>query len=129
MNTLGTAGGDIYFGKLAEGLESRLAALRPSAVLVLADAHTARHCAPRLPAGLSAHPLCVVPAGEAHKDLDSCQRVWAAMIRHDLDRDSVLINLGGGMICDLGGFAASCYQRGIRFVHLPTSLLAMADAA
>ena len=54
---------------------------------------------------------------------------WAHLVAAGADRSSLILNVGGGMICDLGGFAASCYQRGVRFGHIPTSLLAMADAA
>ena len=71
----------------------------------------------------------VVPAGEGYKTLDTARQVWETLLSHHADRDAVLVNLGGGMVCDLGGFAAACYQRGIRFVNMPTTLLAMVDAA
>jgi 3-dehydroquinate synthase len=129
MITIQSRTGDIQIGDIADGLDRHLDALRPSGVLVLADENTARHCLPRLGPAFHGFPICVLPPGESYKTLDSCQRVWAAMVAHKLDRQSVLVNLGGGMITDLGGFAAACYQRGIRFVHLPTSLLGMADAA
>jgi 3-dehydroquinate synthase len=129
MKTIPSRTGAIHIGDIADGLDRQLDALRPSGVLLLADENTARHCLPRLGPAFHDFPICVLPPGEAHKTLDSCQRVWGAMVAHRLDRESVLVNLGGGMITDLGGFAAACYQRGIRFVHIPTSLLGMADAA
>ena len=71
----------------------------------------------------------VVKPGEEHKTLLTAQRVWSKLLKEGADRQSILINMGGGTISDLGGFVASCYQRGIRFVNVPTTLLAMVDAA
>jgi len=74
-------------------------------------------------------PIVILPSGESYKDLDSCRRIWDAMMRYGLDRQSLLINVGGGVITDIGGFCASVYKRGIDFIHVPTTLLAMVDAA
>ena len=74
-------------------------------------------------------PTLVLPAGEEHKTLQSVQRIWDFLLEHHATRSSLLINLGGGVICDLGGFAAATYMRGIAFVNVPTTLLAMVDAA
>lgn len=71
----------------------------------------------------------VLPAGEQHKTVDSMQRIWEALHEAGCDRKSLLINLGGGVIGDMGGFAASTYMRGIDFLNLPTTLLAQADAS
>ena len=71
----------------------------------------------------------VIKPGEQHKNLQSVQRIWKTLMKHHADRNALLINLGGGVITDLGGFAASTYKRGIRFVNVPTTLLAMVDAA
>ncbi len=70
-----------------------------------------------------------IPAGEEHKTLESAARIWNELIKQQFGKDTLLIALGGGMICDLTGFAASVYMRGIPFVFLPTSVLAMADAS
>ncbi len=70
----------------------------------------------------------VLPAGEEHKTLASVQRIWDFLLEHNATRNSLLINLGGGVICDMGGFAAATYMRGIAFVNVPTTLLAMVDA-
>lgn len=121
--------GDVLVGDIHDGLWVRMHSLAPSGVVILADENTARHCVPRLGPAFHAFPLCTVPPGEAHKNLASVQRIWAALSSHGIDRGGLLLNVGGGMITDLGGFAASVYMRGIRFVHLPTSLLGMADAA
>ena len=73
--------------------------------------------------------MLVLPSGEQHKTLASVQRIWDFLLEHHATRSSLLINLGGGVICDLGGFAAATYMRGIAFVNVPTTLLAMVDAA
>lgn len=70
-----------------------------------------------------------IPEGELHKNLKTCEMVWYQLTEHGADRNTVLLNLGGGVVTDLGGFIASTYMRGIRFVQIPTSLLGMVDAA
>lgn len=71
----------------------------------------------------------VIPAGERHKNIETVQYIWSQLIENQADRKSLLINVGGGMVTDIGGFAASCYQRGIDFVNIPTTLLGMIDAS
>ena len=71
----------------------------------------------------------VIKAGEQHKNLQTVQKIWKTLMKHQVDRNALLINLGGGVITDLGGFAASTYKRGIKFINIPTTLLAMVDAA
>lgn len=102
-----------------------------SRVFVLADSHTAPLCypllLPHLPAG---HHLIEMPAGEEFKTLHTCDStVWCQLTEQQADRQAVLVNLGGGVVTDLGGFAAALYKRGIRFVQVPTTLLAQVDAA
>ena len=71
----------------------------------------------------------VIPAGEQNKNIDTVRYIWSQLIDNHADRKSLLINIGGGMVTDIGGFAASCYQRGIDFINIPTTLLGMIDAA
>lgn len=71
----------------------------------------------------------VVPAGEASKSIETAVKIWMYLAEKQYDRNIFLLNFGGGMICDLGGFVASTYKRGIRFANHPTTLLAMIDAA
>ncbi len=71
----------------------------------------------------------VVPAGEEHKNLDTISRLWKAFLENGLDRKSTVIALGGGVIGDMAGFAASTYMRGINWVAVPTTLLSMVDAS
>lgn len=71
----------------------------------------------------------ILPDGEAHKTLDSVSRVFDALLERRYSRNATLIALGGGVIGDLGGFAAACYQRGIPFIQIPTTLLAQVDSS
>ena len=71
----------------------------------------------------------VVKPGEQYKNLQTVQQIWETLMKHHADRNALLVNLGGGVITDLGGFAASTYKRGIKFINIPTTLLAMVDAA
>jgi 3-dehydroquinate synthase len=103
-----------------------------SRVVVLTDTNTMQHCYPALaqssPAIQSAD-LLEIDAGEEFKTLDTCKELWEAMSDAKIDKNALLINLGGGVITDIGGFVASVYKRGIDFIHVPTSLMAMADAS
>lgn len=71
----------------------------------------------------------VIAPGEQQKNLKNTQKIWRTLTQHQADRSALLINLGGGVITDLGGFAASTYKRGIPFINVPTTLLGMVDAA
>ena len=103
--------------------------LGPSAVLVIADDNTFLSCYPRLRQHLPEHEIEVIRSGEQHKHLQTCEQIWARMTALSLDRKAVVVNLGGGVIGDLGGFVASTYKRGIRFVQVPTTLLSQVDAS
>ena len=74
-------------------------------------------------------PIIEMPAGEQNKTLKTCEMAWYQLTEHSADRNTILLNLGGGVVTDLGGFVASTFMRGIRFVNIPTSLLGMVDAA
>ena len=101
-----------------------------SRVFVLADANTARLCLPLLAPQLPpTYHLIEVPAGEEYKTLSTCDTVWCELTDKRADRFAVLVNLGGGVVTDLGGFSAALYKRGIRFMQVPTSLLAQVDAS
>lgn len=102
-----------------------------SKVFVLTDKHTSKQCLPvfKKHIGSSAFTEIKIKAGEQHKTLHTCEIIWKTLLNKNSDRDTLLINLGGGTVCDIGGFAASVYKRGIAFVNIPTTLLAMTDAA
>ena len=129
MKTYASPLGDIYLGSVQNGLASVIEKLKPSSLLVLADSNTLKYCIPVLEPVIGTNQCIVIPAGEQYKTLSSCEHIWASFIGRGPDRSALVLNVGGGMICDLGGFASSCFQRGIRFGHIPTSLLSMADAS
>ncbi len=105
--------------------------LKPDKLFLLTDENTRRHCLPILEElkGLNTDSVLAIRAGDAHKGVEALSDVWQFLSRGGATRHSLLINLGGGMPCDLGGFAAATYKRGIPFVNLPTTLLAMVDAS
>jgi 3-dehydroquinate synthase len=100
-------------------------------VFILMDENTRRYCLPLFlahAAGLVHHPL-VIPAGEQHKNLDTARYIWENLSRYQANRRSLMICLGGGVVSDIGGFCASTFHRGMDVLNVPTTLLAMADAA
>ncbi|MEO6130932.1 MAG: 3-dehydroquinate synthase family protein, partial [Saprospiraceae bacterium] len=119
----------IYYGTTADGLQRAVDALGSSSVFIICDENTRVFCLPKLNVSDDDVQVIVIPSGELNKNLNSCQSIWSSLIEKGADRESVVLNLGGGVICDMGGFAAACYQRGIRFAHIPTTILAMSDAA
>ena len=101
-----------------------------SRVFVLADANTSRLCLPLLETLLPENYFLIeIPAGEEYKRLSVCETVWNQLTEQQADRHAVLLNLGGGVVTDLGGFCAALYKRGIMFVQVPTTLLAQVDAS
>lgn len=110
---------------LAECLPEVLAerGLTGPAVLVTDEAVAA---ARPLPAGL---PRIVIPAGEAHKNLTTIQQLYDGFLKHGLDRAGLVVAVGGGVLGDMAGFAAATFMRGVRWVNVPTTLLAMVDAS
>jgi len=72
--------------------------------------------------------LITIPSGESQKNIETVKRIWKKMFDEGLDRQSLLINLGGGVVCDMGGFAAATFMRGIDFLNIPTTLLSQVDA-
>ena len=100
-------------------------------LLVVSDEHVAPLYAARFAAGCGDRQLAqlVLPAGEEHKTLASCARIFDALAQLRASRDACIVALGGGVIGDLAGFAAACWMRGIAFVQVPTTLLAMVDSS
>jgi 3-dehydroquinate synthase len=99
----------------------------------LTDENTHKYCLPHLLKGIAVpeipYEILKTEAGEAGKNVKNTVRIWENLSKNEADRNALVINLGGGVITDLGGFAASVYKRGIRFVNVPTTLLAMVDAS
>ena len=102
-----------------------------SKVFILTDENVASFWLPEVEYWLGCKNAVeiAIKAGERHKNLQTVQRIWETLMKHHADRNALLVNLGGGVITDLGGFAASTYKRGIKFINIPTTLLAMVDAA
>ncbi len=103
-----------------------------SRLIVLADSNTVTECYPILAkncAAIQKADILEIDSGEAFKTLDTCKELWETLSEARVDKNSLLINVGGGVVTDIGGFVASVYKRGIDFIHIPTSLLAMADAS
>ena len=121
-----------FSGKAYQALKDNLNVSGYSKVFLLTDSNTARHCHSaflRAFPDAASWPNLSIPAGEAHKTIDSCMAVWKSLSDAGADRKSLLVNLGGGVVTDLGGFVASTYQRGIDFINIPTTLLSMVDAS
>lgn len=78
--------------------------------------------------GLNCIKRIIIPAGEENKNIESVQKIWDVLEENHVSREATLINVGGGMITDLGGFAASTFKRGIHYINVPTTLLSMVDA-
>ncbi|MFN3315283.1 MAG: 3-dehydroquinate synthase [Raineya sp.] len=98
-------------------------------IVWLVDTHTKTYCLPLLDAVSSSDLVIEIPAGEIHKNLQTCQTIWQALTQANIDRKALLVNVGGGVIGDMGGFCAATYKRGIDFIQIPTTLLAQVDAS
>ncbi len=99
---------------------------------LLFDANTIKDCDPvlrKLFPKFNRSKRIIIPSGDAYKTLEKAMVIWDTLAVYGAGRDSLLLNVGGGMITDIGGFSASCYKRGIDFVNIPTSLLGMVDAS
>ncbi len=121
----------IYLGSIQNALREVLEEYPTAHLFVLDDEQTHIHCLPMLQSTIQdrAHTTYTIPSGELNKNIHTCIKVWDAMTQAQLDRQALMINLGGGVIGDLGGFCASTYKRGIGFIQVPTTLLAQVDAS
>lgn len=101
-------------------------------IIMLVDENVERHCLPvfrdHLPEVKIDHVISI-KSGEQGKNLEQSIHIWNELTRLQVDRDALFVNLGGGVVTDIGGFTASTYKRGIPFINFPTTLLGMADAA
>lgn len=132
METLTSAGHSLYFESNLDALKTLLDSNKYSKVFILADENTSEICLPvfqSLMDDFSDFDLIETSAGEENKNIDFCIGIWKTLLDFEADRKSLMINLGGGVITDMGGFIASTYKRGIDFVNVPTTLLAQVDAS
>ncbi|CAN0054518.1 unnamed protein product, partial [Chrysoparadoxa australica] len=116
----------LFIDSPQEALSNIINQLTPDKVAILVDEHTSEHCLPLIEKGK--HLVIETQSGEINKNLHTCEFIWRQLTEAGFSRRSLLVNLGGGVIGDMGGFAASTYKRGIRFINFPTTLLAMVDA-
>ena len=116
---------------LTEALATAIAECEHDRTFILVDETTERCCLP-IVSGLDCvlgAQIIVIGATDSHKTLESLSYVWEALGEGGATRHSLLINIGGGMVTDLGGFAASTFKRGINYINIPTTLLSMVDAS
>lgn len=133
MNNFKASVNPVYYGAKAwENLNDFIAEQKPSSIFILVDGNTHEYCLSEFLQKLNTGTrteVIEIETGEEHKNLQTCEGVWNALSDLDADRKSLLINLGGGVVTDLGGFVASTFRRGIKFINIPTTLLAMVDAS
>ncbi|PTQ92972.1 3-dehydroquinate synthase [Mucilaginibacter yixingensis] len=132
MDTIESIGYPVFFEDSLTELARFIERGKYTRFFVLTDDQTGEYCLPVLQPYLgenAQYDLIEVPSGEQNKTIDFCIGIWQMLIDFGADRNSLLINLGGGVITDMGGFAASTYKRGIDFVHVPTTLLSQVDAS
>ena len=118
---------DNYSVWIGDNSLSKLDVTSYSKVAILVDENTKIDCLSKLPS--FENSIIEIKSGEKNKNLSTCNFIWEKLTQHNFDRNSLLINLGGGVIGDMGGFCASTYKRGIDFIQIPTTLLAMVDAS
>ena len=132
MPQIASIGYKIEIGKKSlSALSSFLKKEKYSQYFILCDENTLKHCLPVLISKckiLNKAEIIEIESGESSKNIVVCSQIWQTLIDFNADKKSLIINLGGGVVSDLGGFIAATYKRGIDFINIPTSLLAMADA-
>lgn len=122
----------VHFENSLDEFSKFLTSSKFSQVFILTDTNTSEYCLPILrnyiPDNIS-YDLIEIDAGEENKTIDFCIGIWRTLLDFGADRKALLINLGGGVVTDMGAFAASTYKRGIEFVQIPTTLLSQVDAS
>ena len=121
-----------FLNKDFSALNVFLDQLQPSKIYFLVDENTHEYCLPILLGNLETKlpfEIIEIEAGEDLKTIETATQLWEILSEFQADRKSIIINLGGGVITDLGGFIASTYKRGIKFINIPTTLLGMCDAS
>lgn len=122
----------LFTNEVAEALDKLITDAGHPLTFILVDENTRRHVLPLLldkSSTLSGAKIITVKTGDVNKKLTSLADIWTALQEGGANRKSLMINLGGGMVTDMGGFAASTFKRGIRFINIPTTLLSAVDAA
>lgn len=135
MEIIKSSGYDIFIGSDAFNAIQKFASgkrYKDSRVFILTDENTLTHCLPGLITNVSRFAdaeILETESGEENKNIEVCTQLWHALSDCNANRKTLFVNLGGGVICDMGGFTASAYKRGIDFINIPTTLLAQVDAS
>jgi 3-dehydroquinate synthase len=133
MQSIEANGYPIYFGKNEyQQLTNYIEQNNYSTIFILTDTHSNEYCLPKFLPFLATEKtieIIEIEYGESEKNINTCVEIWSILTELGADRKSVLLNLGGGVITDIGGFVASTFKRGIDFINIPTTLLAMVDAS
>jgi 3-dehydroquinate synthase len=133
MQPISSNGYSIYFNEHGfDALNALLSQKKYSAIFVLVDTNTNEYCLSAFLTRVetdSRLEIIEIESGESFKSIETCVEIWSILTELGADRKSVVINLGGGVITDLGGFVASTFKRGIDFINVPTTLLGMVDAS
>jgi len=133
MNSIFSHKSEVAFSaKGYERLHELLTEKRYSKIFVIVDTNTHELCLPAFLGMLQTTldiEIIEIPEGETNKNIETCSGVWSALSELEADRKAIILNLGGGVVTDLGGFIACTFKRGIDFINIPTSLLAMVDAS
>lgn len=116
---------------IAADIERTIGKIRYDKLFVLTDENTEKLCFPLIQhiQSVGEAKRIVIPANDVNKNLEIVSRVWKQLTENGATRHSLLINLGGGMVSDLGGFAAATFKRGISYINIPTTLLGAVDAS
>jgi len=133
MQTIQANNYPVHFNEKGyEALNSHLKTTKYSNVFIITDSNTNEYCLhkflPYLETDLTIE-IIEFEAGEINKNIDTCIEIWKVLTDLGADRKSLVINLGGGVVTDLGGFVASTFKRGVDFINIPTTLLSMVDAS
>ena len=133
MQTIQANNYPVHFNEKGyEALNSHLKATKYSNLFIITDSNTNEYCLhkflPYLETDLTIE-IIEFEAGEINKNIDTCIEIWKVLTELGADRKSLVINLGGGVVTDLGGFVASTFKRGVDFINIPTTLLSMVDAS
>lgn len=133
MIQITTTRSKVYIGNdVLQKLSQQLLDANYSKIFMLVDENTLQHCTTELITNvelLQDAEIIEINSGEENKTLDICYQIWRTLADYKADRNSLLVNLGGGVITDMGGFIASTYKRGIDFINVPTTLLSQIDAS
>ena len=133
MQSIEANGYSIYFNEKGyEEINKTILAKKYSSIFILVDEHTNDFCLPKFLPNLATEipiEIIEIEAGEEIKNITTCVEIWSILSELGADRKSLIINLGGGVITDIGGFIASTFKRGIDFINVPTTLLGMVDAS